>query len=205
MVPYARLNGADGMRLSRAAFGAMLKFSEFFDTFTMLVDEVDMQWEMLQEDPERDLKLKEVVKAAPHFEGISKRWESASKMRQWIGEKKKNLIERIRKEVELEYKKKKDEEKAKEAEAKPVTTEDKPAEEKPAEEKPVEEEKKASEEEPVKVEEIIMIDTTEKPAAVVEEEKKPEEADAKGLTEADKTAIDEIADQKFMAELQVIY
>lgn len=32
-VPYARINGADGMRLSRAAFGVMIKFSEFFETF----------------------------------------------------------------------------------------------------------------------------------------------------------------------------
>ena len=28
-VPYARLTGADGMRLSRAAFSVMIKFSEF--------------------------------------------------------------------------------------------------------------------------------------------------------------------------------
>jgi len=32
-VPYARLSGADGMRLSRAAFGVMIKFSEFYDDF----------------------------------------------------------------------------------------------------------------------------------------------------------------------------
>ena len=42
MVPYARLTGADGMRLSRAAFGVMIKFSEFYDAFFELVDEVDM-------------------------------------------------------------------------------------------------------------------------------------------------------------------
>jgi len=32
-VPYAKLTGADGMRLSRAAFGVMIKFSEFFEAF----------------------------------------------------------------------------------------------------------------------------------------------------------------------------
>ena len=32
-------------------------------------------------------------------------------MRQWISEKKKNLIEKIKKDVEVEYKKKKEEEK----------------------------------------------------------------------------------------------
>jgi len=44
MVAYARLSGEDGMRLSRAAFAVMIKFSEFFDEFNQLVDEIDMQW-----------------------------------------------------------------------------------------------------------------------------------------------------------------
>lgn len=35
--------------------------------------------------------------------------------------------------------------------------------------------------------------------------KKEEEADAKGLTEADKVAIDEQADERFLAELQSIF
>ena len=112
MVPYARLTGVDGMRLSRATFGVMIKFSEFFDAFSMLVDEVDMQWMDLESDPDRDSKLKETIKAANHYENIFKRWESASKMRQWINEKKKNLIEKLKKEVEGEFKKKKESEKA---------------------------------------------------------------------------------------------
>ena len=45
MVPYARLSGLDGMRLSRATFAVLLKFSEFFDDFSSMVDEVDMKWE----------------------------------------------------------------------------------------------------------------------------------------------------------------
>ena len=45
LVAFARLSGEDGMRLSRAAFAVMLKFSELFDDFAALVDEVDMQWE----------------------------------------------------------------------------------------------------------------------------------------------------------------
>jgi hypothetical protein len=32
-VPYARLGGEDGMRISRAAFSVMIKFSEFFEDF----------------------------------------------------------------------------------------------------------------------------------------------------------------------------
>lgn len=63
----------------------------------------------LESDPERDLKIKEALKQIPNFDLLLKRWESAWKMRNWIMEKKKNLSERIRKDVEVEYKKKKDE------------------------------------------------------------------------------------------------
>lgn len=127
MVTYARINGADGMQLSRAAFGAMIKFSEYFQAFVDLVDDAETEWEMLKDDAERDIKLREHLKAAPQFEGIQKRWESATKMRQWITEKKKNLIERIRKDVEAEFKKKKEE-------AKPATDEKKEEAKEPAEE-----------------------------------------------------------------------
>lgn len=62
MVPYARLTGVDGMRLSRAAFGVMIKFSEFYDAFCELVDEVDMQYMTLEGDSERDLKIRDLIK-----------------------------------------------------------------------------------------------------------------------------------------------
>jgi hypothetical protein len=95
-VPYARLGGADGMRMTRAAFSVMIKFSEFFDDFLTMVDEVDMKWEEVKDAPDKDLQMKEAMKTIPHYEQIVKRWDSASKMRQWINEKKKNLIERIK-------------------------------------------------------------------------------------------------------------
>jgi myosin heavy subunit len=62
MVPYARLSSEDGMRLSRASFAVMIKFSEFFEEFSMLVDEVEMMWSDLEGDEERDLKIKEMLK-----------------------------------------------------------------------------------------------------------------------------------------------
>ncbi len=116
-VPHARLGGIDGMRMSRAAFGVMIKFSDLTDTIQTLVDEIDLQWMDLESDPERDIKIKESIKTVPHFENIQKRWESASKMRTWIIEKKKNLSERIQKEAEVEFKKKREDEKKKEAES----------------------------------------------------------------------------------------
>lgn len=116
MVTHARISGIDGMRLSRAAFAVMIKFSEFFDEFVSLVDEIEIHWDELEGDSEREIKVKEIIKQAPHYEQIAKRWESASKMRIWISEKKKNLMEKITKEVEAEYTKKKEEEKKKKEE-----------------------------------------------------------------------------------------
>jgi hypothetical protein len=126
-VPQARVNGAAGMRLSRAAFGVMIKFSDFTDSIQNLVDEIDLLWEDLSEDPERDLKIREALKTVPNFDSILKRWESASKMRTWISDKKKNLVNRITREVESDYIKKKQEKKDE-----PQPSEEK-KEEKPAE------------------------------------------------------------------------
>ena len=87
------------MRLSRAAFGVMIKFSDNIDTIQTIVDEIDLKWIELELDPEREIKIKESIKAVPYFEKIQRSWESASKMRTWINEKKKNLSERIQKEI----------------------------------------------------------------------------------------------------------
>ena len=83
------------MRMSRAAFGVMIKFSDLTDTIQMIVDEIDLTWADLESDPQRDIKIKDLIKTLPYFESIQKSWESASKMRTWIIEKKKNLSERI--------------------------------------------------------------------------------------------------------------
>ena len=112
MVPYARLAGADGMRLSRAALAVMIKFSDYLtDTVMVCKDEIDLLWMDLAsaEPAERDSKIKEALKTLPHFDALLKRWESASKMRVWINVKKTNLSERLKKSVEAEYKKKKEE------------------------------------------------------------------------------------------------
>ena len=48
MVAYARLGGIDGMRLSRAAFAVMIKFSEFYNDFTALVDGLEGEMAILK-------------------------------------------------------------------------------------------------------------------------------------------------------------
>jgi len=183
MVPYARLAGVDGMRLSRAALAVMIKFSDYLtDTVMLCKDEIDLLWLDLESSPaqERDTKIKEALKTLPHFDALLKRWESASKMRVWINEKKTNLSERLKKTVEAEYKKKKEEDK----------------------EKKVEETDEKKEEEPVKVEEIEMIDTSSTPAEKKEGTALNEEkSDSQGLTEDDKVAIEKIMDERLVADL----
>jgi len=143
MVPYARLSGQDGMRLSRAAFSVMIKFSDYLlDTVSTCLDEIDLLSEEFKDASERDAKIKESLKTIPHFDALIKRWESASKMRVWINEKKTNLMEKIKKIVEAEYKKKKEEDKNKKA---------------------VEKDEKKESDGPVKVDEIEMIDTSSEP------------------------------------------
>jgi hypothetical protein len=159
MVPYARLAGVDGMRLSRAALGVMIKFSDYLvDTVHLCKDEIDLlQMDLESAEPaERDAKIKESLKGLPHFEALLKRWESASKMRVWINEKKTNLSERLKKTVEAEYKKKKEE-----AKAAAESSEAKKEETKEEAKEVAKEESKT--EEPVKVDDIEMIDTSSTP------------------------------------------
>lgn len=82
MVPYARLSGEDGFRLSRAAFAVMVYFSnEGVEKFTEMVDEIDIKWSELENDEEREFKIKDFIKNNKAFEVLLKRWENASKMR----------------------------------------------------------------------------------------------------------------------------
>ena len=69
MVPYARLGGEDGMKLTRSAFAVMIKFSnDGVDKFSELVDEIEMAWSDLAEDGERDFKIKDTIKTHKNYE-----------------------------------------------------------------------------------------------------------------------------------------
>ncbi len=75
----ANLSSAYGLSLTRAAFGAILKFSDLVDKFTQLVDEVDNQWNDVQSDIDnRDSKMKEAIISFAGYDCIFKRYESAS-------------------------------------------------------------------------------------------------------------------------------
>ena len=69
MVPYARLGGEDGLRLTRAAFAVMLKFShDGLDRFSEFVDELDMTWSELETDDDREFKFKDAIKTHKAYE-----------------------------------------------------------------------------------------------------------------------------------------
>ena len=67
-VPYARLGGVDGLRTSRAAFSVMIKFSEFFEDFVALVDEVDMFYDEVKDEADKDVQVKEKMKAMKGYD-----------------------------------------------------------------------------------------------------------------------------------------
>ena len=102
IVPYARIGGAEGLRLARAAFAPILKFSDLIDQFSELVDEVDLIWNELDGYEDRDIKIKEAIKKSTHYELIIKRWDSASKMRKWASDFKVELEDQLMAEITKE-------------------------------------------------------------------------------------------------------
>lgn len=103
-VPHAKIGQADGMRLSRAAFAVMVKFSDLTQELMSSIDEIEMNWD---EQEKQVPKILEHLKAINAVDLLLKRWESASKMRLYLQEKKKDVSEQISIQVENEVKKKK--------------------------------------------------------------------------------------------------
>jgi hypothetical protein len=119
-VPVARLGGQSGLRMSRAAFAVMIKFSDLLEDFKNLVDEVTMQAEMVEEGADKEAAIIDFIrgqKGTNQSDMVISKWESAARMRQWINEKKLRLIQRFDKQVAEEVMKKKKEAKEKSDEA----------------------------------------------------------------------------------------
>ena len=126
--PLLRVGGNDGMRLTRAAFSVIIKFSEQISIFRGLWDEVEMVGMGLDQQLSNAAKLNELAKElkegakASDFEILCKQWEQASQMRKWTQEMKKDLSESLKKEctdqmiAEINEKMKKEKEEKKEKE-----------------------------------------------------------------------------------------
>ena len=80
------LGQALGMQLTRAAFAVMIKFQGLLPSFQTLYDEVDML-----ERSEKDDALVYTFEEAINSEGILKCWANATKMRQWLNQKKQSI------------------------------------------------------------------------------------------------------------------
>ena len=75
------MGGDLGLRVSRAAFGAILKFNDLTEALSSLVDEIDLQSMEINTDQDSVLQA---IKSHIDFEPISKRWEQASRIRIWF-------------------------------------------------------------------------------------------------------------------------
>ena len=81
--PLMRIGGPDGMRLTRAAFAVILKFSEQVPLFQTIWDEVEMIGMGMDENIKGVAKYKhianELLQDKQHeFEILCKQWEQAS-------------------------------------------------------------------------------------------------------------------------------
>ena len=112
------VGGTSGMRMSRAAFAVIVKFSDLFDEFSYLVDFLALQLETKKDTtPEEDDEIiKKMKEFFPKSKDLLKNWQSASRMRQWINEKKQSIIEKeeskLSQEIQKQKKKKLEEKKA---------------------------------------------------------------------------------------------
>ena len=106
-ISFARLGGLNGLKISRAAFAVMLKYSDVLDDFVALKDEITVQAELESDPSTKQKNLMAHIKTVPHADVILRRWESASRMRQWINEKKQTLANEQENSVKKEIRAKK--------------------------------------------------------------------------------------------------
>lgn len=84
-----RIGGNDGTRLTRAAFAAIIKFSEQVNIFRGVWDEVEMIGMGLEQELSNAAKLNELAKEIKEgskqsdFDILCKQWEQASQVRKW--------------------------------------------------------------------------------------------------------------------------
>lgn len=92
--------------MSRLAFAVMVKFASHIVDVENLIDEIDLLDSEMAEDTskqERLLKYKEALAPSDNFICLFKLWASSSRMRLWITEKKKNLAEKIEKDITKDF------------------------------------------------------------------------------------------------------
>mmetsp|Transcript_9490 Transcript_9490/g.9016 ORF Transcript_9490/g.9016 Transcript_9490/m.9016 type:complete len:189 (-) Transcript_9490:565-1131(-) len=131
LVPYAKLGGKSGVSLSRAAFALILKFSEHFNEFVLIVDMIELRADEMVGENEEAVMLEIVNDYKQGIKDLQKKWEKASLMRKWLNEKKSNLSHKFSEQIKKEFEEKKEVERLKqEAEEKELLKEEAKEEEK---------------------------------------------------------------------------
>ena len=95
------------MRLTRAAFGVMIKFSDKLTIFEQLSQKATIKYNLIGKKDDRDKLLVEYLQEQQEFEPIIKSWERSSLMRQWIIEKKQRVSEKFEQQLMKEMQQKK--------------------------------------------------------------------------------------------------
>lgn len=94
------------MRLTRATFAVMLKFSGSLMNFGFLLADIYQIGQDIgdsvqgQERVENFLQYLRDIESNEHYESMSQKWEKASQMRQWTQVAKNETSERLKKEIE---------------------------------------------------------------------------------------------------------
>ena len=80
MMLHARLGGEDGLRLSRAAFSVIIKFSQHVDAFIALQKEVNELARRVQPGKDKNEQIKAMLEEAKseNFISCMTHWEQAS-------------------------------------------------------------------------------------------------------------------------------
>lgn len=105
-IAYARVAGQNGLRMARAAFALLIKFSDMLEDFVSLVDQAQFYNEVESQDTQDIGSIIAFLKDLPQWPMICKKWEQAAKMRPWISEEKGRLSLKYEKDVREEILKK---------------------------------------------------------------------------------------------------
>ena len=110
MCVFAMLGGEQGVKLTRAAFSVMLKFSDSVESFVKLVGVIEKTTNEIDDALNSEQTVKSIaieLKEEPNqnYLDLLKLWEQASLMRKWTQKVKLNLSERVKADVERKFRK----------------------------------------------------------------------------------------------------
>lgn len=116
--PGAKAGGKEGMEVSRCAFASILSLNRHdeacsYANLQTIIDQVEISLESVDDTMKENQVNKQIMddlQELGDMTPIIDRWESASKMRVWLQEKRKDISNYIKKKVEAEFQKKREEE-----------------------------------------------------------------------------------------------